>query len=727
MLAGTLLAVPFLLMPVMAGGEILTGNGLNLYGLPGGIDTPSAEVMPDGTLAAHISRSELARRQGLSFQFAPRGVAALRYGRAEGYDYRRGYLWDRSFDIRWQLAGEDGWRPAIAIGLQDFIGTGVYGAEYVVATKTLTPRLRASIGLGWGRLASSGSIGTPFGDRPKLDIGEGGKLTSAQWFKGPVAPFASVSWQATDHWRLVAEYSGDDYARDIAEGRRVGKDWDDLSTRLNFGAQYVSDAGYSLGIHVLGGKMVGAQLAIALDPRKAPYPSGLEPAGAPVRPRPAPAADPEGWSGAWAADPTAQPAIQQALAGALVGEGQMLESMALSPGRAEIRIRNNRYTQRAEAVGRAARLMTRALPASVETFVITLSESGLPVSSVTLRRSDVEAQENADAAHIGALALIANADPAPAGLVPTPGLFPRLTWHLGPYVALSNFDPDQPLRYEAGLEAGARYEVVPGLVLAGTIQQRVIGNNDQRPPARRDSSLPPYTVDGYDAMTDAQLQAENLDVPRVRSDGRMYSGHDRPRIPELTVNWYAHPAEHVYTRVTAGLLETAFAGVSAEVLWYPSGSRLALGAEASRVRKRDFENPFSLRDYETTTGHVSAYYDFGGGYTGKLHVGRYLAQDWGATVEVERRLANGWVIGAYATKTDMPEDKFGEGSFDKGITLSLPLSWGTGTPSLRNVNADLRSLARDGGARLSVKGRLYETVRPAQTAGLYEGWGRFWR
>src|SRR5690606_17659395 len=103
------------------------------------------------------------------------------------------------------------------------------GAEYVVATKTLTPRLRASIGLGWGRLASAGALGTPFGERPPRNTGEGGKLTSAQWFKGPVAPFASVSWQATDHWRLVAEYSGDDYARDIAEGRRVGKDWDDLS------------------------------------------------------------------------------------------------------------------------------------------------------------------------------------------------------------------------------------------------------------------------------------------------------------------------------------------------------------------------------------------------------------------------------------------------------------------------------------------------------------------
>ncbi|WP_262983315.1 YjbH domain-containing protein [Paracoccus mutanolyticus] len=88
---------------------------------------------------------------------------------------------------------------------------------------------------------------------------------------------------------------------------------------------------------------------------------------------PAPAADPDGWSGAWSADPTAQPAIQKALGDALAKEGQMLESMALDANRAEVRIRNNRYIQQAEAVGRTARLMTRALPPSVETFVITSS------------------------------------------------------------------------------------------------------------------------------------------------------------------------------------------------------------------------------------------------------------------------------------------------------------------------------------------------------------------
>ena len=38
--------------------------------------------------------------------------------------------------------------PAISLGVQDFIGTGVFSGEYVVGTKTIGP-LKASVGLGW--------------------------------------------------------------------------------------------------------------------------------------------------------------------------------------------------------------------------------------------------------------------------------------------------------------------------------------------------------------------------------------------------------------------------------------------------------------------------------------------------------------------------------------------------------------------------------------------------
>src|SRR5690606_14969768 len=175
---------------------------------------------------------------------------------------------------------------------------------------------------------------------------------------------------------------------------------------------------------------------------------------------------------AWSADPTAQPAIQTALGKALKDEGQILESMALSSNRAEVRIRNTRYIQQAEAVGRTARLMTRALPPSVETLVITSNSEGMATSSVVLRRSDVERLENTEASRIAEAAQLVDAEPRPDGLVTTPDLFPRFRWKLAPYLELGVFDPQDPLRYELGAELKASYEIMPGLILSGTVRQR---------------------------------------------------------------------------------------------------------------------------------------------------------------------------------------------------------------------------------------------------------------
>ena len=700
-------ALPVALLAASGGAtalaEPLTTGSLNAYGMPGAIDTPTAEALPDGTLGATLGWSDYARRNTLVFQATPRLTTALHYSRIEGLDDKRGYVWDRSFDLRYQLLDEAGWRPAVAVGLQDFMGTGIYSAEYLVATKSVTPDIRVSAGLGWGRLAGNSRHGD--------NADEGGNLNTDLWFTGGAKPFASVSWQARDNLRLVAEYSADDYGLEVGEGE------EEPASRLNLGATYQFGQYYQVSAYTIGGKSYGLQFSLSLNPRQAAFPSGIEKAPAPVRPRPAPAADPEGWSGTWAQDPTAQPAIQKALGDALAKEGQMLESMALGPTRAEVRIRNGRYIQHAEAIGRTARLMTRALPPSVETLVITTSAGGLPTSSVTLRRSDVERLENRAAAEIAGLAVITDAPARAPGLVETPGLFPRLSWGIKPYFSTSLFDPDEPLRYEVGLEAAANYEIRPGLEIAGSVRQRVFGSIEQSGPAN-------MTPEEYLA---SGKETNDFGVPRVRSDGRMYAGNDSPVIPSLTISWYAKPAADLYTRLSFGLLEKAFGGVSAEALWKPVDSRLALGVEVNRVRKRDFDQLLSFRDYEVTTGHVSAYYDFGGGFLGQIDVGQYLAGDRGATVSLSREFANGWRVGAYATKTDMSAEAFGEGSFDKGVTLSIPLGWATGDPSLRRVGGDLRSLARDGGARLRVDGRLYDRVRESHSGKLYEGWGRFWR
>jgi hypothetical protein len=686
-------------MALTAAAEPLIGASRGTFGLPGLIDMPTAESASDGVIGFSTFFAPNSQRHSFSFQVTPRLTGVLRYSKVEGLMTGGTALFDRSFDMQFRLLDETRLRPAIAIGLRDFIGTGVYSSEYVVATKSLTPTLRVSAGLGWGRLGSSGSLGAPFGARPVTVIGTGGRTNSGEWFRGDVAPFFGLAWQANDRLTLKAEYSSDAYAREVALGgfRRASP--------VNLALDYRLGRNSSVSAYYLYGSEVGVQFSFALDPRQPPFPSGIEKTPLPVRPRPDRAADPVGWSGEWAAEAEVLPAVQASVAEALAKDGIILESMALSATRVEVRVRNETYGALPQALGHTARVLTRALPPSVEQIVLTTMQRGMPASSVTLSRSDLEALENGNSNELLRRAVINDALAAGGGegLRPTEGLYPRFQWALAPYGEASIFDPDDPFRLDLGLSLSAKYEIVPGVVLSGNVRQKLVGN------------------------LDASTRVSNSVVQHVRSDLVEYQRHGDLAVQNLTLAWYAHPAENIYSRVTVGLLERMYGGVSGELLWKPVDSRLALGAELNFVRQRDFDQHFTFRDYQVMTGHASAYYDIGNGFTGRLDVGRYLAQDWGATLTVDREFANGWSVGAFATITDMPASSFGEGSFDKGIRLTIPVAWTTGTPSVNRVSSTIRSLNRDGGARLDVEGRLYDTVRQSHVGNLYGSWGRFWR
>ncbi|MDV7271439.1 YjbH domain-containing protein [Thioclava sp. A2] len=672
-----------------ASSEPTTGYSFGSFGAPGLIDMPTAETRPAGEFSATVAARQGDSRAAFNFQIAPSLSGTLRFSESEDLGTGGSKLKDRSFDLHWQVFEEAGWRPAIALGLRDIVGDSGQSSEYLVATKTLTPRLRASVGLGWGRLGSEGGSG---GTRP-APSGDGG-FNADQWFRGPVAPFAGLSFAANDRLTLKAEISSDAYTTEVGNGF-------ERKTSLNFGADYKVNKAVSLGAYLLHGSEIGLQATIAMDPRDPPAPSGLEKAPLPVRPR---AAAASGWSGAWSADPTARPAIQKALGDALKSDGQILEAMKLTTTGVEIRLRNETYNARPQAIGHAARMLTRAMPASVENFTITLVEKGMPVSSTRLRRSDIEAMENGPAHELLARTEITEAGLGSDGFTAATAVYPRVKYAFSPYLELSSHEPGQSLRADAGLQAKAQIELTPGLLLSGTVRQKLVGN-----------------------IADGSYSASGTSPAIVRSDINTYKSNSDLAVQNLTLAWYARPAENLYSRVTVGYLERMYGGISGELLWKPVDSRLALGAEIDYVKKRDYEQHFSFADYETVSGHLSAYYDFGEGITGQLDLGRYLAEDWGATIAVDRELANGWKVGAFATLTDMSSAEFGNGAFDKGIRLSIPLSWAIGQPSLATFNQTLRPYSGDGGARVDVDGRLYDTIRSGHIGELYQNWGRVWR
>ncbi|THH35104.1 YjbH domain-containing protein [Aliishimia ponticola] len=662
------------------------------YGTPGLIDMPTALSFPDAELGTTVFNFGNTTRTTIAFQLTPRLTTSFRYSALKGLGDPsvRETLYDRSFDLHYRLVDETDFRPAIAIGLRDFIGTGVYSSEYVVASKSLGAGITVTGGVGWGRLGGLSGYNSRVDTFDRL----GGQLEAGNWFRGNAELFGGIAWQATDKLQFKLEYSPDEYAKE------VGRDIHDIDSPVNFGLDYRFNEAVSVQAFYMYGTTFGASLNLINNPKRSVAPSNLQGAPFPVRVR-APGA---GRDLGWTVDNQQVAVRRDALGKLMENEGLAVERLDLQPRSVEIHIRNDRYSYGAEAVGRTARVLSQVMPDSVETFTIVPVVRGVPASAVTLQRRDVERFEHAADGSERMLerAQITDASTRkPARFDDT--LYPKFTWGLGPFAQASYFDPDDPIRIGVGLELSANYDLAPGLSLSGSLRQRLAGD-----------------IGDSDRPSDSVIQ-------KVRSESNIYDREGETALRTLTLDYYFKPGSDLYGRVSAGYLESQYGGLSAEVLWKPVQSDFAIGAEINYVKQRDYDQGFGFRDYEVATGHVSGYWDVGGGYHAQVDAGRYLAGDWGATVALDREFRNGWRVGAYATLTDVSFDDFGEGSFDKGLRITVPLSPLIGKETRKKFTTEIQPLTRDGGARLEVDGRLYETVREYHGSDLEGGWGRFWR
>lgn len=660
--------------------------GRNAYGMPGLIDMPSALSFPDADLSVSHSRFQIETRTALTFQITPRLAGSFRYSYVNPTS-----TYDRSFSLHYRLLDEGRYLPAVSVGLNDMVGTGIYSGEYLVATKSIGPALRFSAGMGWGRLGSLNGFTNPLGvidkgfeTRPKGHTGQGGEFEIDQWFRGNAAVFGGVEWQVNDRLRVMAEYSSDAYLR------QDGINFDRKSP-VNFGVSYAVSPRLTVDARYMYGSELGLQATFALNPKDRPrFGAGFDPAPPPVRVR--------GQQALAASDAPLETRLKKELSAQGIG----LNGVSVSGGMASVEIVNTKYSVNAQAIGRTARVLTRLMPDEVDRFAIVLSRAGVPVTSVMLNRDDLEALEFDRDGTEFSIARATLRDTT-EGVPPLADRYPQRALVLEPYFRPSYFDPDAPVRADVGAAVSGVVELMPGLRIAGRIEQKIAGT-----------------------LSDTTKASDSV-LPHVRTDSALYDREGETALTELTGAYYFRPAPQVFGRITVGYLERMFAGVSTEVLWKPDGKRYALGAEINYVTQRDFDQRLGLRDYSVVTGHVSGYYELPKDYHLQLDVGRYLAGDYGATLSLDREFENGWRVGAFATLTDVPFSKFGEGSFDKGIMVAIPLDWVTGRPTQRKTYLPLRPIQRDGGARLSVSGRLYEEVRGAKNTDLLDGWGRFWQ
>ncbi len=672
-------------------------QSVSTYGTPGLLEIPTAEMFEDGTLVFTAAGLRNSGRGTMTFQMLPWVHGSFRYAVIDRFNSPDRTLYDRSFDLHFRLREESKHSPAIVMGLRDFGGTGIYAAEYFVATKTFRDRVRLTGGIGWGRMAGRGAFSNPlgiFGDRfdtrPVSDAGgisTTGQLDFGNWFRGDAALFGGVSWQYDDRLTFLAEYSPDLYTQEaVADSLRV-------RSPINVGVQYRFKNGTQLTTSYLYGTTLGLTLSYFIDPRKAVTPGGQGAAPPPLKPE-----------ARIAATARAPGDIRARMQAALAQEGLRLVYLSGTGDTVQVGVENTRYGQAAQALGRTARVLANEEPPQTEQFDIALMSNGVPLSAVRVNRDDLyELEHDPDNAWRSfARAQISDTIPLLQGGILSDA-YPHFSYRFGPYLNFSFFDPDDPLRYELGAALGLDYTLLPGFTLSTELRQPILS-----------------TLDDSTRVSDSPL-------PHVRSDWAIYARESNLRVEHMTAEYMWRPGANLYARTTLGYLETMFGGLSAELLWYPTNSRLALGVEANYVAQRDYDVLFGFQDYSVATGHMSAYYDLPGDFHAQVDVGRYLAGDYGATFALDREFTNGFKVGAFFTLTNVSSEEFGEGSFDKGIRIEVPISWLTGRPSRNKIAQTIRPVLRDGGARLNVRNRLYGVTREARAQDLSRGWGRFWR
>ncbi len=365
-------------------------------------------------------------------------------------------------------------------------------------------------------------------------------------------------------------------------------------------------------------------------------------------------------------------------------------------------------------MGRASRVIANHAPDSVEEIEIVTMNAGLETARVKILRKDLEAavQRRGSPEEIWARTTISGprasppfgeSPPGDVTVIANPRRYPTLGWDIRPALRSHIGGPDALYLYQIWVALTGSAELYRGLFIDTTVGKNIKS-----------------TLDQITLVSDSQL-------PHVRSDLRLYSqeGEDA-NIVRLQAEYLFQPARDVFARVSAGLFEQMFGGVGGEIMYRPYGSRLALSVDLNRVRQRDYDQRLDFLDYEVTTGHLNVYYKIPFmGLLGEIHAGQFLAGDRGAQFAVLREFGSGIAIGAWATFTNVSAAEFGEGSFDKGLYMSIPFEAFLTTSSLRGGSLSFRPLTRDGGQLLLVQRRLYGMAEGGNLDKIMHKWNRF--
>lgn len=647
------------------------------WGAAGLLQTPSARMREEGNFTFNISTAYPYTNINVFFQpfnwletgFRYTDVANRLYGPviAGGQSYK-----DKSIDAKFLLREESAYWPRFALGFRDLAGTGLFSGEYLVANKR-SNNFDWSLGVGWGYLGARGDLRNPLGSinpafdtRNPLNIGQGGNLSVENYFHGPAALFGGVQYQTPwDALVLKLEYDGNNYQHQPQDNNLP------QVSPWNFAAVYqaANSVEISFGLERGDTAMLGLTLHSSLS--KMSVPKLNDPAPLPVSSnRPQQESD---WT----------------KAGLLFTRQTDWQVHEIKQHENDLRVTvddaHAGYWR--DRLDRAAAVLHREAPASVDQFTLAYREHGMAVAEHRIDRT-AWVDQHTQALPPGEQHEAVTAHPPSIdtqGKLLYTGSHPMADANLGLDLDNSFGGPDNFVLYQISATEKARFRLNDSIWLQGGVKLGLIDN---------------YDSFRYTAPSN---------LPRVRTFIREYKTTSKFTMPNLQLTHTAQLSENNYFSVYAGYLEEMFAGAGSEWLYRPFEGRLAFGVDVNTVQQRDFSENFALRDYRVETGHATLYWDTGWkNIQANVSTGLYLAQDVGMTMQVSRSFNNGVSIGAGFTRTNISAEQFGEGSMDKWIYLNIPFDALLTRSSSSSANFIWKPLIRDGGAKLDRAVILYD-------------------
>ncbi|MEY4908093.1 MAG: hypothetical protein RL260_1811 [Pseudomonadota bacterium] len=649
------------------------------WGMTGLLQTPTARTRSAGHVGLTVHRAWPYTQSTVVLSPFGRMEIGVRYTSLSHQLYGPNIAGDQSYkdkssEIRWRLWEESAWGPALAVGLRDPGGTGLFAGEYLVASKRAGD-LDLSLGLGWGYLGHRGSMGNPLArlglrsaQRVQGTVGAGGTAHLSSLFTGRTALFGGLQWHTP--WaplQVKLEWDGNDYRHEpfgqnlqARSPLNLGLHWQDGPLHLNVsmerGRQWAAGVSFETPLERIGVTRTDRRSRTPVAPT------------APVDP----------------------PAPDTALLDALSQDTGWTATRLQTDNEWVVEFDPAHGVQVQPRIERAIARLHQVAPASVQRFRLVRSSHGQPMAQTVVDRAawvESRTQWQPPAQHRPALTTAdagtgtgAESAERPDRVTqpPTPA---NHSLHLGYQQHLGG--PDGYL-YALTLRASTQARLWPGGWVQGSVSARLSDNYDRF---------------AYTAPSG---------LPRVRTYLREYLTTARVTVPNLQLTHLERLGDSVFGLGYAGLLESMFAGAGAEVLWRPLGSRWAAGVDINRVQPRGFDQRLGLRGAALTTGHLSLHWDTGWhDVQVSTAVGQYLAGDRGATLDLSRVFDNGTRIGAWLTRTNVPAAQFGEGSFDKGLYIAIPFDAFVSAWSGQSAVLAWQPLIRDGGARLQRQHTLW--------------------